>query len=140
MAWESVTPQRRRVYNGSKGCVVSISPKGMEGESGKLKRNSRLQIDAEAMDRLRLKLDDKVSWLVDHERKAVAFVLNANGTSTVCPGCGKSSISKRRVHIPKEVSGFIRDAWGVGRDDDTDSFGVELVLSNGCIEIKRKVQ
>lgn len=137
MAWETVTPKNRRVYATSGGCSLCITSRVQEAKKDGSKRTARMQIDASTMDRLRLKLRDRVAWVVDKDRKAVAFVLDEKGACSISPGSGKTS-SKLRVHVPREIAEFMRQEWGVGRDEHAHTFAVELVLSGGYIEIKRK--
>ena len=137
MAWETITPKNRRVYKIADGCSVCITSRGQEVRKDGSNQSSRMQIDIATMDRLRLKLRDRVTWLVDRDRKAVAFVLDEKGTSSITPGGSKNS-SKLRMHVPKEISEYMRQTWGVGHDERAHTFPVELALSGGYIELKRK--
>ena len=137
MAWETITPKRRRACKASDGCSMCVTSRSQEVRKDGSNNSSRMQIDIATMDRLRLKLGDRIAWLVDKDRKAVALVLDEKGTSTICLGSSKSS-RKLRLHVPKEVSEYMRQVWGVGKDEEAHTFAIELALSGGYIELKRK--
>ena len=137
MAWETITPKRRRACKGSDGCSMCVTARSQEARKDGSNNSSRMQIDIATMDRLRLKLGDRIAWLVDKDRKAIAFALDEKGTSTICLGSSKSS-RKLRLHVPKEISEYMRQVWGVGKDYEAHTFAIELALSGGYIELKRK--
>lgn len=49
----------------------------------------------------------------------------------------KNTRKRFRMHVPKDVAEFLRKEWGVGHDDRTHSFHVQMILSSGVIEIRR---
>ncbi len=83
-----------------------------------------------------LKLGDKFVWLIDADRKAIAIQHDGSGNCSI--GYDNKNTRKRfRMHVPKDVAEFLRKEWGVGHDDRTHSFHVQMILSSGVIEIRR---
>jgi hypothetical protein len=103
---------------------------------GKSGHNSRLRIDTETLDRLRLKINDRFVWLIDSDRKAIAIQLDLKGNCTLIKDHKKAN-KNFRLHTPKEVADFIREEWSIGSDQHAESVAVDLVLSSGVIEIRR---
>ena len=137
MGWEKVKPINTRNTRKIGGCSISICAKAKETQpKGKAAHNSRVRLNADTLDRLRLKVNDRFSWLIDHARKAIAIELDASGNCTLHRDT-KLSNDSFRIHIPRDVAGFIRDNWKLGLGEHGESVAVELILSSGVIEIRR---
>lgn len=137
MGWQKVTPINFRSARHGGCCTLSICAKSKEdGVNKKAGHNSNLTISPKAMDDQRLKLGDKFVWLIDADRKAIAIQHDGSGNCSI--GYDNKNTRKRfRMHVPKDVAEFLRKEWGVGHDDRTHSFHVQMILSSGVIEIRR---